>query len=190
MKLKTGLTLAGILGILALVALVNLQRSRIKSLRSDVARDEKNIRDLLQDNQVQRELYLTSRQVVGRIARERDSLAEVVKVKPKQIETIVTITNTIRDTIPVPVPVYPDLPDTWRISDRDNCFKWEGVARLVGDSLGVTRTSYESTNRTVSTFYRERSRRILGIPFGKWIYKHKTASDCGETREETIHFIK
>jgi hypothetical protein len=190
MKIKTILYLAGILVLASLVISVNTLASKLKKQRQENARIEANNLSLLDDLQVNKTLYLTAKEVVGRISRERDSLAAALKIKPKQVETIVQVFNTevIHDTVPVPVQVVGI--DSWRIQDSGDCFKWEANATRRGDSLDVERTKFEYNNRTVQTYYRERPQKFLGIRFGKWVYKTRTSSDCGDTRTETVHFIK
>jgi hypothetical protein len=96
----------------------------------------------------------------------------------------------IHDTTKVNVPVYIFGKDTWIIKDSSKCFKWQGVAHKWGDSLNITRTLYENTNKITETFYRVRPHRFLFIRFGKWQYKESITSLCGVPSELNIEFLK
>jgi hypothetical protein len=158
--------------------------------RTDNYRLESNQFQILSDATQQTELYLKQKEVTGRIKRERDSLALIVNVKPKQITKVITIDNSIHDTIPVPVPVNIIDKNEWEIRDSTECLKIVYNAKLKGDSLITNRELLEYDNKTVQTFYKQRPHKFLCIRFGKWQYKQKIEAQCGETKIETINFTK
>jgi len=158
--------------------------------RSDNYRLESNQFQILSDATQQTELYLKQKEVTGRIKKERDSLALIVKVKPKFIEKIITIDNSTHDTIPVSVPVNNIDKNVWMLRDSSKCWKYASKLILEGSEIKGERQLFEYNNKTVQTFYKVRPHKILFIRFGKWVYKQKIDSECGEVSIQTINFTK
>ena len=189
MKIKTVIIALVVIFITGLLFKVRIQSGRIDRLETDNTRMDSNIRNLLYENIQITNLVLSQREVTGKVKRERDSLALIVKVKPKQITKIVTITNTVHDTIPVPVPSIITGVDKWFITDSGNCWKWAANAFKQGDSLKVERTLFEYNNKTTQTFYKK-APHIWFIRIGKWRYLQRISSNCGEPKLQSIEFIK
>jgi hypothetical protein len=158
--------------------------------RSDNYRLESNQFQILSDATQQTELYLKQKEVTGRIKRERDSLALIVKVKPKFITKVITIDNSTHDTTKVPVPVNIIDKNVWMLRDSGACFKYASKLILEGSEIKGERQLFEYNNKTVQTFYKQRPHKFLGIRFGKWQYKQRIEAQCGETKIETISFLK
>jgi hypothetical protein len=161
-----------------------------KTLKAENSRVLENNLNLMAENRQIINLKLRDKEVIGKLAKERDSLAKALQIKPKQIERIIYVDVYTRDTIKINVPVYIVGKDTWIIKDSSKCFKWQGVANKLGDSLNITRTLYENTNKITETFYRVRPHKILCIRFGKWVYKQKIDATCGKVIEQNIEFLK
>lgn len=188
--MKKYLILIAILFVITCVVTINLQSKKIKRQKENIERIESNNFQLLSDSRQQTELFLKEKEVTGRIKRERDSLALIIKIKPKFITKIVTIDNSIHDTIPVPVPVKITGKNEWMIRDSTECLKIVYNAKLTEDSLIVKREFLEYDNNPIQVFYRERPHKFLFIKFGKWQYKQVVKTKCEEPRIETINFVK
>ena len=181
---------AGILFVLGLIVTVKIQSNAIQKRNANITRLELNYNSLMDDNNFQTDLVLKKNEVIGQIKRERDSLAKELKIKPKQVEKIITVTNSIHDTVKIAVPAKIIGKNEWNIRDSSECLKIAYDAKLQGDSLIVKRELLEYNNQTVETFYRVRPHKFLFIHFGKWIYKEKIDSKCGETSEKNVTFVK
>jgi len=175
---------------LILLAENRIQSNKIAKQKADIERIEANNFQLMSDNKQQTTLYLTQKEITGKLRLKTDSLAKALKIKPKQIEKIVEVTNTIHDTVIMPVPVTIIGKDKWKITDRGDCFKWSADAFKIGDSLKINRTSFEYNNKTTEVFYRERPFRFLFIKYGKWVYKEKIDAQCGNSTEIVFNFVK
>jgi hypothetical protein len=175
---------------LILLAENRIQSNKIAKQKADIERIEANNFQLMSDAHQQTTLYLTQKEITGQLKRQCDSLAKALKIKPKQIEKIVEVTNTIHDTVRVSVPVTITGKDTWKITDKGDCFIWSADAFKIGDSLKINRTSFEYDNKTTEVFYRERPFRFLFIKYGKWVYKEKIDAKCGNSTEKVFKFIK
>jgi len=175
---------------LLLVLTINIQRTKIGKLESDNTRLEYNQTELTKENNELTVLTLRKDEVIGRYARERDSLAEALKIKPKQVIQIKYQTITEHDTVPVPVPVFISGQNFWKIKDTGKCFVWQADAFLKSDSLEVTRTGFDYNNKVTHTYYKKRPHKFLFIRFGKWEYFNDITPECGEARTEVINFIK
>jgi hypothetical protein len=157
--------------------------------KADRERLQLNQEQLMTENIQISNLVIKNKEVTGRLKQERDSLAAVLKIKPKQIERIIYINNTIHDTVNKPVPVFITGKDTWLISDSSKCYKWDADVYLMNDSLKVWRTNFEYSNLTTQTFYKK-APHIWFIRIGKWNYMQKINSECGEVIYKNFVFEK
>lgn len=189
LNLKTYFILAVILFLAIAVVTVNVQIKKIKKQKAEIERLKNNNAQLLTEGLQIQNLILKQKEVTGKIKRERDSLAAVVKIKPKYIEKIVTIENRIYDTLPVIIPAVPLTSHTWKIKDGNKCFKWEAIATRSGDSLQIQRTLFSYNNQTIQTFWKK-APRFLGIRIGPWKFYQKIDAQCGEVKYQAITFTK
>jgi len=189
-KVKTGLIIFAVLFLAGTVITVNIQTKKIKRLKLENTRLDNNNYQLMSDNRKQTNLVLKEKEVTGKLKRERDSLAKSLQIKPKNITEIKYQTITIRDTVKVPVPVAITGKNEWLLRDSTKCLKYVAKLVLKGDSLIAERQLLEDNNRITETFYRVRPHKFLFIKFGKWVYKQKIDSECGETTIKTFTFIK
>jgi hypothetical protein len=176
--------------IILLAATIKIQSHQLKKINAERSRLESNQSDLLTENGELSVLSLRKDEVIGRYIRERDSLSEVLKIKPKQIIQVryETIIQEEHDTIRVPVEIITD--HFWRISDTGNCFSWRADAFLRDDSLKISRTVFDYANKTTYTYYKKRPNKFLFIRFGKWEYLTNIVPECGEAKTEIINFLK
>lgn len=161
-----------------------------KAHEKEIIRLENNQFQTLSDNLQQTELTLKQNEVIGRIKKERDSLALIVKVKPKQITKIITIDNSTHDTTRVPVEINLLDKNTWMLIDSGECFKYVSKLILEGSDIIGERQLFEYNNKTIQTFYKMRPYKFLFIRFGRWQYKQVIDSKCGEQSIKTINFVK
>jgi hypothetical protein len=188
-KLKTYF-LIGITIFLLLSAGQNyLQSKRITEFKSEVQRLEKNIKELSAQNQQQTALVLTQKELTGKYLAERDSLAKLLKIRPKTIIKYVDkiITQVERDTVEVESEWLKDL--TWKLTDTGDCFRWEADAELDGLDLNVNRTLFDYKNGTTDIFYWQR-KKVLFFRIGKKQFFQKSIPKCGTTFEKSIEIIK
>jgi len=189
-KVKTGLIIFAVLFLAGAVVTVNIQTKKIKRLKSENTRLDNNNYQLMSDNRKQTNLVLKEKEVTGKLKKERDSLAKSLQIKPKQIEKIIYLDNSTHDTVKVPVPVTITGKNEWLLRDSTKCLKIVYNVKLKGDSLIAERQLLEDNNRIIETFYRIRPHKFLFIKYGKWVYRQKIDSECGETTEKIFTFIK
>jgi len=185
-KILIGIAVVTIIG--AFVT-VDIQRKKIKQKNEKIARITENMNQVLDDNVTQTILVLSNNEVIGQIKRERDSLAKALKIKPKQIEKIVTIENTVHDTVKIAVLITKSYPGGWLYRDSTECLKYVSKLVLRGDSLKGERQLLEYDNRITQTFYRK-APHIWFIRTGKWEYLQEVSSKCGENKTQSITFLK
>ncbi len=190
MKLKIYLIIGAVLFLIAAVVTVNIQSKIIKKRNSEISRLESNNYQLMSDARQQTNLYLTEREVTGKLKRERDSLALSLKIKPKQIQKIIYLDNSTHDTIKVPVPVNIISKYEWMLTDSTACLKYASKLILEGDSIKAERQYLEYDNRITQTFYKQRPHKFLFIKYGKWVYKQKIDAICGNSTIQTFNFSK
>ena len=167
-----------------------IQEGKIQRLKTENSRISNNNLQLMSDNRTQITLYLTEKEVTGKLKTERDSLANRLKIAPKQITKIVEVKTVVHDTIRKEVPVQAIGKDSWKISDKGECWSWSGVASLKNDSLHVQRQNFEYDNTTTPVYYRVRPHKFLFIKYGKWVNKVSVTSKCGRPEIHEFNFLK
>jgi len=179
-----------VLFIAGAVVTVKIQEKRIAKLEAENLRLEFNQSQLLKDNKELSVLTLRKDEVIGKYKLQRDSLAEALEIRPKEVIQIKTEIITQHDTIYVDVPVYNVSKDFWKIEDTGKCFVWKADAFLTDDSLNVKRTDFLYHNRTTFVYYKERPHKFLWFHFGKWQYFTDVTPECGEATTKEINFIR
>lgn len=126
---------------------------------------------------------------------EIDSLLKELSIKPKQVETIVTITNEYEntDTIYVPMEVTPKR-DVFTFSKKIDCTMIEGFIATKDNipKLNITFVSHVEEIDHV-TYWSRRKYRILGIKtklFGRKVGELKATTNCGKVSIKQIDIIK
>jgi hypothetical protein len=189
-KIKTYLMIGAILIIAAAFVTVNIQAKKIKALKADNSRLSINNSQLLTDSLQQMTITLRQKEITGRLKIERDSLAAVIRIKPKQIDHIVYLNNFYTDTVKIEIPAMITGKNEWHIRDSTKCLKVAYKAKLDGDSLNVIRELLSYNNKTTQTFYKKRPHKFLFIRWGRWQYLQKIDSECGEVKYQNFIFIK
>ena len=179
-----------VLFLTAAIVIVKIQAKKIKAQKAEIDRVQGNNTQLMGENRQNTTLVLRKDEVNGKLRGTIDSLSKVLQIKPKQIEKIVTKTVIQKDTVIKKVPVYTSGQNFWKIKDSGPCFKWQADAFILDDSLSVNRTLFSYSNKTTDAFYKERPWKFLFIKFGKWQYKQKTNSECGESVTKEIQFLR
>jgi hypothetical protein len=139
----------------------------------------------MQDNAELTVLSLRKDELVGEYKERVKTLADSLKIRPKQVIKYVDVWLTQIDSFPVPVPVRQPNDSTYFISDSTKCFTYEGIAIIENDTMTFKRTLFAYHNRTTETNYWKR----------KWFLARKkfyrdTSSECGETKTLEVNIIK
>jgi len=127
---------------------------------------------------------------------EIDSLLKVIKVKPKQVETIIKIetfyTNT--DTIYLDINKSTDI-NSFEFKESIDCLEIEGFIHtgIINDPIvALTKTIYNNEIDYIA-YWSRRQWRFLGIKtriFGKKIAKLEVINKCGDLKVKQIDIIK
>jgi hypothetical protein len=164
---------------------IGIQTKKIKAQDNKIVRLADNIDQLLQENVTQTALILTQKEITGKVSLQRDSLANALKIRPKQVTKYIdrVITEVIRDTIEVKV--VKQIDSTYFISDKDKCFTWEGIAIIERGDMEVKRLLFEYKNEIADVFFWKR----------KWFlakkkYYQQTIQTCGESKTLEVSIIK
>ena len=189
-KFKWYLVAFGVLCLMAFTIWLNVILKQNKTYKLENARLNSNQVVLLARASNYEKLVLTYREAEKQNLIRFDSLAKLLKIKPKEITKIVEKTIVQTDTVDHLIPVDVIGKDTWLISDKDKCFEWSGVARLKDDSLNVTRTLFNYHNKTDDVFWEHRKYKFLGIRFGKKQTFQQTVSECGNAQTIEISILK
>jgi len=171
----------------ALIILIQLER--IERLGVEVNRLNNNLEQLTAYNGQNISLLMTYKELRKVDSIKIDSLAKLLKIRPKTITQYIHTTTTIHDTIPVVVLVEPEIKG-WSLIDSGKCWVWRGFASLDNDSLKVNRTSLNYLNETTNIFYYERPKKFLFFRYGAKQYFCRSLSECGENNLQIITFVK
>lgn len=164
-------------------------QNQVDKAKEEIKRLEDNQRQLLASRQQDIALLLTQKELTGKYLAERDSLAKVLKIRPKEVIKYVDriITEVTHDTIEVEAEYLKDF--TWRLSDGDKCWKWEADAQLNNLDLDVKRVLFEYKNKLSEVYWWQR-RKFIGLRIGRKDYFVRVLPECGEVHTKSIEIKK
>ena len=186
MKLKYYLVMGAIVLLGILASVVQVQRKKIQRQSDRIDRLLTNVETLLDDTAQQTALFLTQRELTGKVLAERDSLANALKIRPRTITKFIDRIVTQHDTTEIMVPVRVKNDTTFIISDIQPCYTWEGTAVLTGDSLIVKRNLFDYHNKITEIFFWKRNFPI----FGKKKFFQQTSLECGSQKTKEINILR
>ncbi len=189
-KFKWYIIAIGVLVLIVFTVWFNLLLKRNETLRLENTRLTDNQNQLIARTSNYEKLVLTYKEAERQNIIRIDSLSKLVKAKPKEITKIVEKIITQVDTVDRLIQINIIGKDTWKISDKGECFLWQGIAKLKEDSLNVTRTLFKYENKTDDIFWQRRKHKFLGIRFGKKETFQESKSQCGESFTREVNIIK
>jgi hypothetical protein len=119
-----------------------------------------------------------------------DSLAKILRVRPKTITKIEYRFTTFKIPGIQPLPVKPINKTTFDFVDSTKCFVYKGQVILTDKTPTVNRTDFAYHNKTTSVYARERAKKFLFIRYGKYVNTQRDSSECGEIVVKTFEFVK
>ena len=189
-KIKLYLIGIAILFVASLVVSRQVEHNKRIKAEAESERLATNNSQLIDNNSNSVALLIRKDEMSSKLSLKVDSLSKALQIRPKQIEKIITITNTIHDTVKVPVYVETAGQDHWFLSDTMQCALYEANVLLKESDIEVQRTKFDYSNKTIQTFYKRRPHKFIFIKYGKWQYKQKINPECGDVKINTIEFIK
>lgn len=122
-----------------------------------------------------------------------DSILKSEKIKLKNIERVIERHLIFRDTTyasHTPTPVNSADGRIYPFEDTNKCFEIKGFMMVTGTQPSLTITDRKFENSSIDISYIKRSKRFLGIAYGRWKAKLKSINQCGETTVKEIEIIK
>jgi len=182
---KKYLTAGVVLLIIILIGTASFYIRKYQKEKTERIRVENNQNQLMQDKAELTVLNLRKDELVGEYKERVKTLADSLKIRPKQVIKYVDVWLTQIDSFPVPVPVRQPNDSTYFISDSTKCFTYEGIAIIENDTMTFKRTLFAYHNRTTETNYWKR----------KWFLAKKKfyrdmSSECGETKTLEVNIVK
>ena len=183
--MKKYLTAGVVLLIIILIGTASFYIRKYQKEKTERIRVENNQNQLMQDKAELTVLNLHKDELVGEYKERVKTLADSLKIRPKQVIKYVDVWLTQIDSFPVPVPVRQPNDSTYFISDSTKCFTYEGIAIIENDTMTFKRTLFAYHNRTTETNYWKR----------KWFLAKKKfyrdmSSECGETKTLEVNIVK
>lgn len=190
-KIKLYLSIAGILLIAGLFINLQFVNRKLRNVTEERDRYYSNYYNEFSKNIEYTKQIWRYRELTGEKQAVIDSLAEALKIRPKEIIKVEYITVTEIDTIEKPVYTNQVQKNEWFVSDTGQCFLWEGIARLDTTKwdLGVIRETFSYQNITTHAYYKKRPHKFLFLRFGRWQYRHEVIPECGDSYIEEIEFL-
>lgn len=182
--------IGGLFVFLAILALqLRIKSNRITALSSENERLALNVEQLLAKDKQQTALILTKDEWLRVSADSIQTLLKALKIRPKQVVKYIEreVKEVIRDTVEVESEWLKDV--TWKLSDKDKCWRWEAEATLNELDLDVNRTFFEYKNASTDIYYWQR-KKILFLRIGKKDYYQKHLPECGTESVREITIIK
>lgn len=181
---KVYLILGGIILILSVT--ICIQQNVITKKDAKIVRLTDNVGNLMDENANLIVLNVTESELKGEYLKERDSLANLLKVRPKQVIRYITTTIIQHDTITEYIPVVQKTDTSWAFTDNGECYVYKGEVNLSDNILSVKRTEYFSTNKLSYAFYWYRKFPIVG----KKRYTQEVFSSCGDSYTNDVTIVK
>lgn len=175
--------------LLILAYQVRRKEAAITALTSENERLALNVEQLLAKDKQQTALILTKDEFIVSMTDSVGKLLKSLAIKPKQVIKYIEreVKEVIRDTVEVESEWLKDV--TWKLSDKDKCWRWEAEAELDELDLNVNRTFFEYDNKSTDIYYWER-KKILFLRIGKKEYYQKHLPECGTESVREITIIK
>lgn len=184
-RLKLAIFAIAIIMFFGFLVVLKYKENRINYLSSQVERLKDNVGSLLEENADLKVLNLQKDEVIGSVRRQRDSLAERLKIKPKFIEKIIETKIIQYDTIEKIVEVKRMNDTVFLIKDQEPCWSWEGKVKVDSCGIEIRRMNFVYANTIEEVFFYRHKFLFLGKK-----YYRKSIPKCGEVKVTEINFIK
>ena len=175
---------------LGLISTIIIQQRLILKHKNDIARLSENYKELTKKEGNTTILLLKQKEVTGQIKRERDSLAKLINIRPRNVTKIVRIDLDYHAAERAEIPLIKTVNGNFKVIDSTACYTWKGELIQVNDSLKLIRTNFDFHSETTETYFKYRPKKFLFIQYGRWIYTAKVSSNCGTTTTKIIEFTK
>lgn len=180
-------------GLLVFLVILAWQLQRKEAINTALTSENErlalNVEQLLAKDKQQTALILTKDEFIVSMTDSVGKLLKSLAIKPKQVIKYIEreVKEVIRDTVEVESEWLKDV--TWKLSDKDKCWRWEAEATLNELDLDVNRTFFEYKNASTDIYYWQR-KKILFLRIGKKDYYQKHLPECGTESIREITIIK
>lgn len=193
-KVKTYLTIAGVLFVAALSVTNYLNHKKYLREKAERIRQENNVAELLAKDKANIALNLTQSEYISSLSSENESLLKQLQIKPKTVvkHTTITIRDTSNEIKPMYLVPLPFKTNAWHFEDIiSKCVTVGYDVFFEGDSIRAQRTHFSEGNSIDDIFFRKRVFKLwfIEIYSGKKIIQ-QTSSECGEVMTKTVQVIK
>lgn len=171
-------------------AVIFFSGKQIERRDAEINRLVRNQHELMAASEQQTTLILKQKELSGKYLSERDSLAKLLKIRPKEVMKYIdrVIVEKVTDTVEVESSIINDM--QWKLYDGGQCWAWKADAELNDLDLIVNRTNFLYKNKIVDVFWWERQGKFLWWKVGRKQYFHKVIPECGEVTTKSIEIIK
>ena len=191
MKLKTFLIGAAVVILIALSAAIKIEHAAKLKERAEKVRWQNNYAEQAAYNKRNTDIVLKQDEFINQLSDSLKNVLDELKIRPTTITRIIEKTNILRDTTPKEIPVSPLRKDEWKILDQEKCWMWEGIARIVGDSLAVRRVGFNYENTTIDIYHRKLKWKFLFIKvYSRTEIEQTSTSECGSSTSRTINILR
>ncbi len=185
--------------ILCLAAWGTNNRQKYVTAKAENIRFEFNQKQLLEETNQYKRLYVKKEEMVKSLTQKQDSLLKALKVKPKQVERIVESVHHEIDTtgrtqlLAINDSLLQVIENNqireYPFKDVEGCFTFEGLV-TIDNGLHLAVTKREYTNTSTEIAYIEREKKFLGIKYGRWRGKLYINNECGEDIVKELTVVK
>ena len=184
-NLKLYIQIGGVIAIIILAGLFANER-RLKLIeRAEKERIDGNYENLTKENQDLVILNLRKDELTKKQKREIDSIAELNKIKPKQIIKYVDREIIYIDSVPKYITLEKPNDTTYYLNDKGDCFLYEANIYLVNDSITFERLNYKNENSLIESYFWYRKWFL-----GKKHYTQSADAKCGGVKTTEINILK
>jgi len=178
---------------LAMGSTIGILSNKLQKEKARANREAENTAQLLNEKDAKiATLKLTTDELIAFRDQRLDSVFKALRIEKKRVSEVITIRETVHDTIPIeitPKPVFINGKTVYPVNINKNCLKLIGQMTVKDTIPTFTLKEFKWDNAIDIITYWER-KKVLFLRIGKKQYLTTAKADCGEVNVRDIKIVK
>ena len=192
-QFKLYFLLAAIVVVLGMGATIGILSNNLKKEKARANREAENTKQLLNEKDAKfATLQLTTDELIAFRDQRLDSVFKALRIEKKRVSEVITVTETVHDTIPVivtPDPVIVNGKAVYPVKINKDCLKLIGEM-TVKDTIPTFKLKEFTWDNNIDIVTYWERKKILLLRIGKKQYLTTAKADCGEVKIRDIKIVK
>ena len=192
-QIQAYLVLGGIVLFVIMATSISVLYKNLQKEKDRANREQENVSQLLKEKEARiATLELTTKEFISNMDRRTDSILHELKINPRRVTEVSTITNNYYDTVKIeitPKPVTVDGKTQYPVAVDKDCLKIRGFMTVRDTIPTLTLKEIKWDNTIDIVVYWDRNK-FLGLKIGKKVFSTKATADCGEVKIRDIKIVK